>query len=54
MKSAFYFLVKPLCGKRYNNTKNISGVDFITSSSEEDYKFSMRQAEVIETPLNYK
>lgn len=54
MKSPFYFLVKPLYGKRYNNTKNISGVDFITSSSEEDYKFSTRQAEVIETPLNYK
>ena len=53
MKSPFYFIVRPLDGKRYNNTKQIGGVDFITSSSEEDYKFSNRMAVVVETPLNY-
>lgn len=54
MKSPFYFIVKPIDGKRYNNTKDIGGIDFIVSTSEEDYKFSNRYAEVIETPLGYK
>jgi len=53
MRSPFYFIVKPLEGKRYNNTKNIGGLDVITSSSEEDYKFSNRKAIVQELPLNY-
>ena len=44
MRSPFYFIVKPLEGKRYNNTKNIAGLKiFITSSSEEDYKYSNRK-----------
>ena len=54
MKSPFYFIVKPLFGKRYNNTKSIAGLDLITSSSEEDYKYSNRYAIVKELPLNYK
>ena len=54
MKSPFQFIVKPLNGKRYNNTKEISGTEFITSTSEEDHKFSNRYAEVIETPLGYE
>ena len=54
MRSPFYFIVKPLFGKRYNNTKSIAGLDFITSSSEEDYKYSNRYAIVKELPLNYK
>tara|TARA_R100001369_G_scaffold92369_1_gene137056 strand:+ start:79 stop:642 length:564 start_codon:yes stop_codon:yes gene_type:complete len=54
MKSPFYFIVKPLQGKRYTNTKQIEGVDFVTSSSQEDHKFSNRKAKVIETPLKYK
>jgi len=54
MKSPFYFIVKPLEGKRYNNTKNIGGLDFITSSSEEDYKYSNRKGVVQELPLKYK
>tara|TARA_R100001510_G_C7630622_1_gene189534 strand:- start:637 stop:1167 length:531 start_codon:yes stop_codon:yes gene_type:complete len=41
-------------GKRYNNTKDIGGLEFITSTSEEDFKFSNREAEVISVPLNYK
>jgi len=53
MKSPFYFIVQPIGGKRYNNTKNISGLDFITSSSEEDHKFSNREALVQQLPLNY-
>lgn len=54
MKSPFAFIVKPLKGKRYNNTKNISGLDIIISTSQEDFKFSNREAEVIELPLGYK
>jgi len=54
MKSPFYFIVKPLNGKRYDNTRNIAGIDFIVSTSEEDHKFSNRYAEVIELPSKYK
>ena len=54
MQSPFYFIVKPMNGKRYDNTKNIGGIDFIVSTSEEDHKFSNRFAEVVEVPLGYK
>lgn len=53
MKSPFYFIVKPINGKRYDNTKDISGVEFIVSTSEEDHKFSNRYAKVLELPLGY-
>lgn len=54
MKSPFYFIVTPLKGKRYDNTKEISGVEIIVSTSEEDHKFSNRYAEVLELPLRYE
>jgi hypothetical protein len=53
MKSLFDFIVKPLDGKRYTNIKKIGGVDFIVSTSEEDFNFSNRYAEVIGLPANY-
>jgi len=53
MRSPDYFIVKPKTGKRYNNTKSIAGLDLIVSTSEEDHKFSNREAEVISTPINY-
>lgn len=53
MKSPFSFIVKPIDGKRYSNTKEIAGLDLIVSTSEEDHKFSNRYAEVIETPIGY-
>jgi hypothetical protein len=53
MKSPFYFIVKPLGGKRYDNEKSIGGVDFFLSSSEEDFKTSNRKAVVVSTPLDY-
>ena len=53
MKSPFYFIAKPVAGKRYNNTKDIGGIDLIISTSEEDHRFSNRYAEVIETPAGY-
>jgi hypothetical protein len=53
MKSPFYFIAKPKNGKRYNNTKEIAGIEFIVSTSEEDHRFSNRYAEVVELPLGY-
>ena len=53
MQSPFYFIAKPVNGRRYDNTKDIGGVDFIVSTSEEDHKFSNRFAEVVELPLKY-
>lgn len=54
MKSPFYFIAKPMEGKRYDNTKNIGGIELIISTSEEDHKFSNRYAEVVELPLGYE
>jgi len=54
MKSPTDFLVQPVGNQRYANKKNIGGVEFLVSSSEEDHKFSNREAIVIETPLRYK
>ena len=54
MRSPFYFIAKPINGKRYDNTKDLAGVEFIVSTSEEDHKFSNRYAEVVELPLGYK
>ena len=53
MKSPYLFITTPLDNKRYNNTKNIGGVDFITSTSEENHKASNRIAEVVATPIVY-
>jgi hypothetical protein len=53
MRSPFNFIAKPVNGRRYDNTKEIGGVELITSTSEEDHKFSNRYAEVVELPLEY-
>lgn len=53
MKSPYQFIVRPIGGTRYNNTKKYGDVDFITNSSVEAFQFSNRQAEVIETPIKY-
>jgi len=53
MKSINQFIVNPLGEKRYSNTKNIGGIDFIVSTSEEDHKFSNRYATVVATPILY-
>ena len=54
MQSLFDFIVKPANNKRYNNTTDINGLEFITSTSQEDHKFSNREAIVINVPLGYK
>ena len=53
MRSPFYFIAKPLKGKRYDNTKDISGVEVLISTSEEDHMSSNQYAEVVEVPLGY-
>lgn len=53
MQSPFDFIVRPVKGERYNNTKDIGGIDLIVNTSEEDHKFSNRYAEVIEIPYGY-
>jgi hypothetical protein len=53
MKSPFNFIVRPLNGKRYDNTKEIAGIELTVSTSEEDHMFSNRYAEVVETPIGY-
>jgi hypothetical protein len=54
MQSPFYFIARPVNGRRYNNTKEIAGIEVIVSTSEEDYKFSNREAEVVEVPRGYR
>jgi hypothetical protein len=53
MQSPFDFIVRPVKGERYNNTKEVGGIDLIVNTSEEDYKFSNRYAEVLEVPYGY-
>ena len=53
MRSPFHFLVTPLGGKRYDNTKTIAGKEFIMSSSQEDHTATNRFGSVVEVPLNY-
>jgi len=53
MKSPFNFIVRPYNGRRYDNVKEIGGIDFITSTSQEDHTVSNRYAEVVETPIGY-
>lgn len=54
MRSPFYFIVKPHKNRRYDSTKNLGGIDFITSVSKEDHTVSNRYAEVYALPINYK
>lgn len=54
MKSPTSFIVRPVKGKRYDNTKTYGDIDFIISTSQEDSRFSNRKAEVVELPINYK
>lgn len=53
MQSPFYFIVTPNKGKRYDNTVNWDDSEFVTSTSEEDFRFANRKAIVKELPLGY-
>lgn len=53
MRSPFYFVVKPLNGRRYDNIRRFGDISFITSVSQEDHMAANRFAEVISVPLDY-
>ena len=53
MRSADQFIVKPVGEKRYDNTIDIAGIDFIISADQEDAKASNREAIVESIPLYY-
>lgn len=53
MRSLTQFIVKPVEGRRYANTKEIGGIDLIISTSEEDHTVSNRFGVVVEVPVNY-
>ena len=53
MKSPFSFIVRPYNGRRYDNIKEVGGIELITSVSQEDHTVSNRYAEVVSTPINY-
>ena len=53
MQSINQFIVRPRNNKRYDNTKEIGGLEILISTSEEDHKFSNRYAEVVEVPIIY-
>ena len=54
MQAPYSFIVRPIKGRRYDNIKDIGGIDIITSVSKEDHKASNRFAEVVSIPLNYR
>ena len=54
MRSPDCFIVTPKDNRRYDNKKEIGGMEFITSVSEEDHTASNRFATVIELPINYE
>ena len=53
MQSPFSFIVRPVKGRRYDNLKQIGGIDFITSASKEDHTASNRFGEVTSLPIHY-
>ena len=54
MKSPSQFIVEPLNGKRYVNSKKIADIDFIINTSEENHLSSTRYAVVVKTPFTYQ
>jgi len=53
MRAPYNFIVEPLEGKRYNNTKKVAGIDLVTSTSEENHFAANRYAKVVATPIYY-
>jgi len=54
MKSPFNFLVKPLDGKRYNNTTKVGDKEVYLTTSFEDARSTQRHAVVVSTPIGYE
>lgn len=53
MRSLHCFIVEPKDGKRYDNTKELGGKEFVTSSSQEDHAVTNRIAVVGKIPIIY-
>lgn len=53
MYSPYYFIIKPIDDRRYDNIRKYGDVDFIISTSQEDHTTSNRFAEVISIPYHY-
>jgi len=53
MQSLYYFVVEPVDGKRYTNTRNYGDKEFIISTSQEDHTVTNRLAKVVNVPFGY-
>jgi hypothetical protein len=53
MRSPHGFIVEPVGGKLYNNTKKIGDTELILSSSIESFQVTNREAEVLSVPTWY-
>jgi hypothetical protein len=53
MRSLNHFIVEPKSGQRYNNTRDISGVEVNISASNEDHSVTNRIGVVGKIPINY-
>jgi len=54
VRSPYDFIVKPVDGRRYANSKEIGGVEIYTSVSDEDHTSANRLGEVIALPIGYE
>jgi hypothetical protein len=54
MRALNYFIVRPKEGKRYDNVKEISGVEINISSTNEDHRVTQRVGIVESLPIKYK
>jgi len=54
MQSPYCFIIEPVGGKRYSNTKEFDGHELILSASKEDHTVTNREAVVLAVPLYYK
>lgn len=53
MKSPYNFIVQPYNGRRYDNIRKYGDVDFIISTSQEDFTVANRLAVVVSVPIGY-
>lgn len=53
MRSPYCFIIEPVKGKRYSNTKEFDGHELILSASKEDHTTTNRKAVVLSVPIYY-
>lgn len=54
IKSPIYFIVKPVDGDRYKNTKSFGDSELLMNASLENADYTNRLSEVVELPIGYK